>query len=232
MTQMPEMEDEERAEGDPRDRRSPGVRPWEIVVVVVGLCLLSGMIGWWLGQPGDESFSAVDTGFLSDMTLHHQGAIQMSFEYLSNENDSLVGHFAREIITSQSQEVAQMNNLLVDAGSPANATDDVSMDWMGMGTPAAEMPGMASEADFERLRAARGIDADDQFTELMIRHHDAGATMAAYAARRGRNERVRRAAAGMAAVQRREIVEMNQRRVQLGLAPVELVSGSHRGNMH
>ena len=229
---MPEAEIEGRAGGDPQARRSSGMRPWEVVVVVVALCLLSGMFGWWLGQPGDESFSDVDTGFLADMTLHHQGAIQMSFEYLTNENDSLVGHFAREIITSQSQEVAQMNNLLVDAGSPASASDDVAMDWMGMGMPAAEMPGMASEADLERLRAAHGIDADDQFTELMIRHHDAGATMATYAARRGSNERVRRAAAGMAAVQRLEIVEMNQRRVQLGLAPVELESGSHRASNH
>ncbi len=42
-------------------------------------------------------FSAVDVGFLSDMQTHHGGAISMSFDYLAHENDSLVGHFAREI---------------------------------------------------------------------------------------------------------------------------------------
>lgn len=196
--------------------------------MVLALCFLSAVIGWWIGQPRDESFNAVDTGFLADMSLHHQGAIQLSFEYLTNESDSLVGHFAREIVTAQSQEIAQMNNLLAEAGNPTNANDDVAMDWMGMATDPARMPGMATEDELAALRAARGIDADDRFTELMIRHHAAGATMAEYAAKHGQNARVKRGASGMAAVQRREIVEMNQRREQLGLAPVEV---RERGQM-
>ena len=227
MVEMSGVEDVEQPATESPDRRvQRGPRGWEIVVITVALCLLSGTIGWWLGQPRDESFSEVDTGFLSDMTLHHQGAIQISFEYLRNENDSLVGHFAREIITSQSQEIAQMNNLLLEAGNPDSASDDVAMDWMGMATAPDSMPGLASAAELEGLRAARGIDADDRFTRLMIGHHEAGATMADYAAEHGRNERTKRAAAGMAAVQRREVVEINQRRVELGLPPVEPASGT------
>jgi len=233
VVESPRVEDVEESAADAPDRQvRRGMRAWEIVVVVLALCLLSGTVGWWLGQPRDETFNEVDTGFLSDMTLHHQGAIQISFEYLANENDSLVGHFAREIITSQSQEIAQMNNLLLEAGNPDSAGDDVAMDWMGMATSPDSMPGLASAAELEGLRAARGIDADDRFTRLMIAHHDAGATMAEYAAAHGRNERTRRAATGMAAVQRREIIEINQRRVELGLPPIEQAAGTHRDTAH
>ena len=198
-----------------------GPHRWQVVVPVLLLCLLSGLIGWWIAQPDDTSFNDVDTGFLSDMSTHHQGAIQMSFGYLRNENDGLVGHFAREIIVTQSMEIAMMNSLLADAGDPANASDDVAMDWMGMATDPAQMPGMATEEEFAELRDARGRDADDRFTELMVRHHAAGADMAEYAAQHGRNARVKALATRMATVQRAEIREMNQRREQLGLAPID-----------
>ena len=82
------------------------------------------------------------------------------------------------------------------------------------------MPGMASDADVDALRAAQGLDADDRFTRLMIVHHAGGAAMGDYAALHGENDKVKQLAAAMARVQRTEIAEMNNRRVALGLAPV------------
>jgi uncharacterized protein (DUF305 family) len=191
-------------------------------IVLVALCVLfAGLIGWQLGGRGDgESFNDTDAGFLEDMIAHHSGAVSMSFAYLRNEHDPTVGHFAREIVTTQSGEMAMMNALVADAGNPEIATDGVAMEWMGAPMDPAEMPGMASEADFEALRAAEGLAADDIFTRLMIEHHEAGVAMATRAARDGENPRVRRLARNMAELQRTEIAEMNRRRVELGLAAV------------
>lgn len=204
-----------------------GRRSWPFgvaqTIALLVLCVaIAGVIGWQLGGRDDhESFNDVDAGFLEDMIAHHNGAISLSFEYLPGADDSVVAHFAREIITTQAAEMAMMNALIDEAGNPAIATDGVAMEWMGDPMDPTDMPGMASAADFAELRAATGLAADDVFTRLMIAHHDAGIRMADTAAREGENPRVRRLARAMAALQRTEIAEMNQRRVALGLPEVE-----------
>ena len=192
-------------------------------VVAGGLVLLflAGLVGWFIARPVDESFSAVDAGFLADMTDHHQGAINLSFAYLHNEHDLVIGNMARNIVTDQSQEIGIMNSLLTDAGNPETIGDGLAMDWMGAPVASSEMPGLATQAQFDELRAATGLTADDLFTRLMIRHHAAGAAMAEFAAAQGQNERARRFARGVAHVQRGEITDMNLRRTALGLAPIE-----------
>lgn len=202
------------------------------IVLIVALCFAAGVIGWWIAQPSDEHFNPVDTGFLTDMTTHHNGAIELSFAYLGREHDSSVGHFAREIVIGQSQETAIMNQLLLDAGGAAAGDEEVAMEWMGEPVAASRMPGMATEGEFASLRASEGSAADDQFTRLMIRHHAGGIAMAEYAAANGKNDRVKGLAAAIAKVQRTEIVEMELRRKALGLAPVDTsdidgVHGSH-----
>ena len=206
---------------------SEGERRWPIgvgqtIVLIVALCFLAGALGWAIAQPADEKFNAVDVGFLSDMSTHHSGAIALSFNYLGRENDQGVGHFAREILLEQSQEIAVMNSLLDQAGSPPSGSDDVAMEWMGHAVAPGKMPGMPTRAESDALRASTGLAADDAFTELMIRHHAAGAVMGDYAAQHGENARVKKLAAAMAKVQRTEINEINARRRALGLANVDV----------
>jgi uncharacterized protein (DUF305 family) len=192
------------------------------VVVAVGLTL-------FFTQDDDGSFNDVDIGFLSDMTLHHQGAITLGFDYLPNESDDVIGHTAREVILAQSQEIATMNNLLTKAGDDADAIDGdgVAMEWMNHPVDPIEMPGMATAEELDELAAATGLDADDLFSRLMIVHHAAGAEMAEYAAENGANETVRSFAAKVARIQRLEIGELNERRVALGFDPVEPESFTH-----
>ena len=156
------------------------------------------------------------------MIVHHNGAVALGFDYLPREHDPVVGHFAREIVSTQSAEMAVMSLLLADAGNPAIANDDVAMEWMEEPVDAHDMPGLASDADFDELRATTGVSADDVFTRLMIRHHAAGIAMANRAAEMGENPRVRRLALTMARVQRREVADMNRRRALLGLALVDV----------
>jgi uncharacterized protein (DUF305 family) len=214
-----ERDDVEAPAPPPRQRHGPAV--WQVVVVVLALCFLAGLFGRWLNEPDHESFNSVDVGFLADMETHHNGAINMSFDYLDRANDPVVKHFAQEIISSQSQELAAMNSYLNQAGgASAIAGDDVAMEWMGHPVRAADMPGMPTTAELAELDASQGLTADDVFTRLMIHHHAGGVAMAEYAAKHGEHPGVRRFAASMARVQRTEIDEMNNRRVALGLAPV------------
>ena len=107
------------------------------------------------------------------------------------------------------------------------------MEWMGEPMQPDEMPGMATAADYDELRAATGLTADEVFTRLMIRHHAAGVAMARRAAADGENPRVRRLARTMATVQETEIAEMNRRRVALGLATVDPTDMAHaHDHMH
>jgi uncharacterized protein (DUF305 family) len=221
-----DVDDEVDGSGPP-PRRRYGPRPWPIgrartIALILALCFLAGAIGWWIGDPGKASFNDADVGFLDDMSRHHDGAINLGFDYLGPTNDELIGHVAREVITSQSQEVAIMNGLLGEAGNRPSRDDDVVMDWMGPGIPVDEIPGMATGAELEALRAATGLTADDEFSRLMIRHHAAGIDMAKAEVARGSNPVVKRLAAAMADVQRTEILELNQRREKLGLPPVDV----------
>jgi uncharacterized protein (DUF305 family) len=219
-----QMLTDERADVDaaePPRPPAPGPARWQVVVVVVVLCFLAGLVGWWLNEPGDDSFSKVDVGFLTDMETHHNGAIDMSFDYLDRSHDPVVKHFAQEIISSQTQELAAMNSYLNRAGGAAAAGDGaVAMAWMGHPVPAAEMPGMPTRAERGELDASSGLAADDLFTRLMIRHHAGGIGMADYEAAHGEHAGVRALGRAMARVQRTEIGEINTRRVALGLPPV------------
>jgi uncharacterized protein (DUF305 family) len=192
-----------------------------VIVLVVALCFLSGVVGWWLNQPDTESFNGVDTGFLTDMETHHNSAINMSFDYLDRSHDPVVKHIAQEIISGQTQELAAMNSYLNAAGGTAVAGDgSVAMAWMDHPVRPADMPGMPSKAELAQLDDSEGLAADDLFTHLMIRHHAGGIGMAEYAAAHGEHPGVRKLAAAMAKVQRSEIAEMNTRRLAIGLPAV------------
>ena len=129
---------------------------WQVVTLVVALCFLTGVVGWWIGRPTDPSFNDVDVGFLSDMETHHGGAISLAFAYIGAEHDPLVGQIAREIVLEQSQEISVMNVYLGQAGPRKATTDDVAMDWMGLAVPISRMPGMPTNAEMAELRAVAG----------------------------------------------------------------------------
>jgi uncharacterized protein (DUF305 family) len=218
-------------EADDADDAAPAPVTWRLpwvrtMVLIVVLCFAAGVVGWIIGQPSDPTSNDVDVGFLADMSEHHQGAINLAFEYLPHAEDPTLAGMAREIVVDQSQEIGFMNGLLGDVDDTSTVGDGVSMDWMGESVPTSEMPGLASKADFDRLATESGITADDDFSRLMIEHHAAGVAMAEYAAEHGENETVRTLARKMAKAQRFEIGEMNLRRVALGLGKVD-ASTSH-----
>ena len=207
------------ADAAPGESGHRGPSLWQIIVMV----LVVGAVGGWLARtywpeshPGRDS---VDVGFLNDMATHHQQAIQMGLTYQQRGTDPLLGPMAREIVVSQAAEIGAMTQILEAWGE--HDPPEQSMAWMGHAAPRSAMPGMATPAELARLEQLNGRALDDEFSRLMIAHHSGGLAMADYAAAHASDSGVRRRAKAMAQGQQSEIHELNKRRQELGLEPVE-----------
>lgn len=196
------------------------MNPVNIVLMVVASILLSGAIAFVVGESqGRGSHNGSDIGFLQDMRIHHEQAVNMSLIYLdtshSGMEDGLASRgtlrlIAREIIVTQSSEAGRMVQLLRQFNaSETNETDQV-MGWMNEPLPLAQMPGYATDAELDALHAARGVEADKLFTTLMIAHHKGGLHMAEHAQMHASNDEVTALAGSMVSAQTSEIAEMKK----------------------
>jgi uncharacterized protein (DUF305 family) len=200
------------------------VLPWwqhpvNILTLVVATALIAGMIGWLIGQSDDDGppSNDADVGFLQDMRVHHDQAVEMANLYLDRPDiDGSLGTIARGIAYGQSIEIGIMVQLLGDLDAPAQSDDGMAMAWMGMPVPAAEMPGMASEEEIVALGEADGADADELFVELMVAHHEGGIEMMDAALANAENPTVRSYAQRWRDAQEAEISEMNTQLARAG----------------
>jgi uncharacterized protein (DUF305 family) len=193
----------------------------QAVILVAALCLVTGVVGWRLAQADHPGRGSVDVGFLEDMQTHHLQALEIGYAYLEHGSEPTLRHIARDIISDQGIEVGQMRSVLSEWGFQSTPDPEgTAMAWMHEPHPAQQMPGMASGADLDRLHNAQGEEADDLFTQLMIRHHEGGIHMAEFAATDAETSNIRNFARGMAASQRSEIGEINAVRRRVGLVPI------------
>ena len=184
--------------------------PVNVVALALTAAILAGLAGWLLASTAAEPESSdLDVGFLQDMRVHHEQALQMGFIYLDlADTDPGLRTDARGIVVSQGIDIGRMIQLLRERNAAEAAEGDEAMAWMGMPTTHAEMPGTASEADLDALAASGGTEADERFVELMVDHHRGGIEMAEYAAERAASADVRNMAEAMARNQATEIAEL------------------------
>jgi uncharacterized protein (DUF305 family) len=199
------VSDDDGGELDPL----PGVSVGRVVALVLAFAWLAGAFGWFLGQrDSDPGARSVEVGFYQDMISHHEQAVAMSLIELQRGTDPTIRSFAQEIVIFQQYEIGLMDQRLADWGFGRSDRADKAMAWMGMPpVDVAEMPGMASDADLDELRAAEGATADAKFLELMSEHHRGGVHMASFAYLEASDAGVRRLAARM---QRNQAVEVNE----------------------
>jgi len=197
------------------DRREIVLSWWQnpvnILTMLVATALIAGMLGWLVGDSHDDGLasSTVDVGFLQDMRVHHEQAVEMSNIYLDRPDiDGGLGAVARSIVFGQSIEIGVMIQVLRDLDAPTESEEGQAMAWMGMPGPDSAMPGMASDDDIERLAESSGADADRLFVELMVAHHEGGIEMMNDALERAKNPFVLGYAASWASSQAEEITEM------------------------
>ncbi|WP_069169756.1 DUF305 domain-containing protein [Streptomyces griseus] len=186
-----------------------------VFLVAVGLVLLMVVRPSQASPSGSGAStpteSSVDVGFARDMSVHHQQAVEMAFLVRDRTDDEDVRRLAYDIINTQANQRGMMLGWLEAWGRP-KSSDRPPMAWMGHPATAAKdgalMPGMATDTELDRLRAATGRDAEVLFLRLMTVHHRAGADMARAAAGPAGTEEIRNLAAGMARAQESEIALM------------------------
>ena len=191
--------------------------PLRVVVLIVAIAFLASAIGWGIARKTSDPLSADDVGFMQDMGYHHDQAVQMSLMLLGKDDVSpTIKSFATEILLDQRYEQGMFNAILDRYGYAADAGDKV-MGWMGEPIPRDEMPGLATEAQLEQLRKAKGRDAEALWIALMTQHHLGGLHMADWEARHGKDQTTRNLAKAMVVNQRSEIIDMNNYRIRAKL---------------
>lgn len=185
------------------------------------------------------AIDSVDVGFAQDMSVHHSQAVEMSAVALANATDPAVRNLAYDILTTQQQQLGQMQGWLTLWDRPLLPTDGY-MGWMGAGHSGghdehgakstgdhhsgsmSKMPGMASSEDLAALRQASGPATDVLFLQLMLRHHEGGLPMMEYAARQASVDSVRHLAQTMVDTQQSESKLMTDMLAGKGAAPLPM----------
>ncbi|MBY6350528.1 DUF305 domain-containing protein [Rhodococcoides corynebacterioides] len=222
-----------------RSQRGPLLALGAVALLLVGFAVgFLAQLALRDDTPPHPALDSVDVGFAQDMTVHHNQAIEMATVALGSATDPLVRNLAYDILTTQQNQVGQMQGWLALWDAPPLPTGGY-MGWMsddsghgghggggmagmsgsGDGTVAA-MPGMATAQDMTNLRAATGPAADVLFLQLMLRHHQGGLSMMEYGATHASTAVVRQLAQTMVDTQQSESQLMTQMLTEKGAAPI------------
>ncbi|MGZ8179383.1 DUF305 domain-containing protein [Williamsia sp. SKLECPSW1] len=227
---------------DPR----PGWRrqvPALIGLGVVALLLVGFGVGLLVGRtvPSDDAAAPASdsaaVGFAQDMSEHHAQAVSMAAIEMDRGTDEQVRSLAFDILTSQSNQIGQMQSWLQRWGRPLTSMQP-AMSWMtgdnamgmgvsmtaGDGVTTPIMPGMATEPELRRLRSSTGSALDTYFLQLMLRHHQGGRHMMEYAVdpEHVSQDYVRDLAQQMNNVQSTEADTMTQMLAERGQTPLPM----------
>lgn len=185
------------------------------VFLVAGAFVLGRVTAGVAPSPTTDSAAA---GFLRDMQVHHAQAVEMALLVRDRTDDETVRTIAYDIAVTQASQSGAMYGLL-DAWSLPQLASQPAMAWTEL--PARDgsdsghqmdpdapdgMPGLATAAQLDALRAATGDDAVRLFLELMIPHHEGGLEMADAVLARTDVPQVVSLATGIRRAQQAEIV--------------------------
>ncbi|MFF5445708.1 DUF305 domain-containing protein [Streptomyces sp. NPDC012888] len=150
----------------------------------------------------DDSPNGADFAYVQRMIEHHRQALTMSALAPDRASAEPVKRLAQRIAAAQRPEIAAMEAWLARHPAPGGGHG------AGHGHDHASMPGMATGAQLDQLRAARGADFDRLFLSLMTAHHQGAVTMAGEALSGGNNVAVEEMANEVVAQQTSEIERM------------------------
>jgi uncharacterized protein (DUF305 family) len=158
----------------PRQMKIVGGVVAALLLVFVGYVAGTLVPRWQM--PGDSSPEA---GFARDMSAHHAQAVEMGMIAFQKATDPDVRTLGGDIATTQQAQIGIMQTWLTNWGLLPNSTN-APMSWMPDGTALVHdnlMPGMATQAEMDKLRNATGKQVDILFCQYMLRHHLGGLHM-------------------------------------------------------
>ena len=154
--------------------------------------------------PAEAAPSDADVSFTQNMIPHHQQAIEMAKLVDSHTDRPELRKLADSIVSSQGQEITQMQEWLRSWSKPETPAEGHG------GHGDTEMPGMMSEADMRRLMEATGTEFDLAFVEMMAAHHQGAIDMANTELKDGSLPEVTRLAQQIIDTQQNEIDQLQQ----------------------
>ncbi|QWB27423.1 MULTISPECIES: DUF305 domain-containing protein [Streptomyces] len=149
-------------------------------------------------NPENDSPNSADVSYARMMIEHHTQALVMTELAPKRAESKAVKRIAERIAAGQEPEIEAMKGWLKSYGKPLKAERHAH----------ATMPGMATEAQLKKLRAADGKAFDHLFLTLMTTHHQGAITMASDVKGQGNNIRVEEMADEVIAQQTSEITRM------------------------
>ncbi|MEV0600251.1 DUF305 domain-containing protein [Streptomyces sp. NPDC050315] len=171
-------------------------------------------------EVGDDSPNSADFTYIQMMIEHHRQALVMTELADKHAESATVRRIADRIDAAQRPEIDAMKGWLTRHGGPREKSGHEQSGHEqsgheqsgheGHGADHADMPGMATDAQLGRLRAARGERFDALFLKLMITHHQGAVTMATDALSDGNNVLVEEMATDVIAQQTAEIDRMRK----------------------
>lgn len=146
----------------------------------------------------DDTPNSADVSYARMMIEHHAQALELTELAPERAESAKLKALAERISAAQGPEIEAMRAWLKDHGrSEKPETHDH-----------ATMPGMATETQLKKLRAAKGTAFDQLFLTLMITHHQGAVTMATEVKGQGNNVRIEEMADDVVAQQTSEINRM------------------------
>ncbi|WP_307844381.1 DUF305 domain-containing protein [Actinotalea solisilvae] len=216
-----------------RGRAAPRAVLVAVAVVALAAGAALGLIaGGTVLRPAVAAEGSVDAGFARDMAVHHGQAVEMSVLVRDRSEDPAVRQLALDILLTQQHQAGQMFGWLATWGlTPTSSAEPMAWAEHGHGDAGAAatdeehphtMPGLATEAQMQRLATAEGEEADRLYLALMIPHHEGGVEMAELAVGDADQPQVRRLAEAVVASQQAEIQLLEQMLAERGGAPAGL----------
>jgi uncharacterized protein (DUF305 family) len=174
------------------------------------LALVAAIVLAACSQGGQEQGSApatpapndADVTFAQNMIPHHQQAIDMAELVDTHTERSELRQLANSIVTSQGQEITQLQGWLRSWDKPVTPE--------GMGHGGMEMPGTMSEADMNRLMDLQDAEFDLAFVEMMAAHHQGAIDMAKTELKDGSLPEVKQFAQKVIDDQQKEVDQLKQ----------------------
>ena len=154
-------------------------------VAVLGLAAACGGSGDMSGMnhsaapaashPAGTGHNSADVMFAQMMIPHHQQAVEMANLAPTRASSADLKKLAAQIKDAQDPEIATMRGWLKTWGEPTSSGSMHMSD------------GMMSDSDMAKLKAAKGMDFDMMFAQMMIAHHNGAISMARDEVKNGQN---------------------------------------------
>ncbi|MFF0093551.1 DUF305 domain-containing protein [Streptomyces canus] len=146
----------------------------------------------------DDTPNSADVSYARMMIEHHTQALELTELAPDRAESTRLKALSERISAAQGPEIDAMRAWLKEYDQPEKSGDHTH----------ATMPGMATDAQLKKLRAAKGEAFDELFLTLMITHHEGAITMATDVKGQGNNIRIEEMADDVVAQQTSEINRM------------------------